>query len=68
MIKKKDGPCKLTCADFFREMTEQAEDLAGERGFEAPVPVAGTFRGVFFCCFASLCFVVFVKFVLFFLI
>ncbi|CAE7241716.1 unnamed protein product [Symbiodinium natans] len=35
-----DGPCKLTCADFFREMTEQAEDLAGERGFEAPVPVS----------------------------
>ena len=22
-----DGPCKLTCADFFREMTEQAQVL-----------------------------------------
>ena len=35
-----DGPCKLTCADFFREMTEQAEDIAGERGFESPVAVS----------------------------
>ncbi|OLQ01172.1 hypothetical protein AK812_SmicGene16104 [Symbiodinium microadriaticum] len=35
-----DGPCKLTCADFFREMTEQAEDLAAERGFEKPVAVS----------------------------
>ena len=24
-----DGPCKLTCADFFREMTEQAQGLEG---------------------------------------
>lgn len=31
-----DGPCSLTCADFFAEMAEQAHDLAAARGAQAP--------------------------------
>ncbi|CAE8603351.1 unnamed protein product, partial [Polarella glacialis] len=31
-----DGPCKLSCADFFAEMTEQARDLADEWGLPQP--------------------------------
>ena len=34
-----DGPCKLTCLDFFEEMTEQAEDLAAEWGCDKPLRV-----------------------------
>lgn len=33
-----DGPCKLTCLDFFQEMMEQAEDLAGDWGLPKPKP------------------------------
>ena len=31
-----DGPCKLTCLDFFQEMLEQAEDLSEDWGFSRP--------------------------------
>lgn len=33
-----DGPCKLTCLDFFQEMIEQAEDLASDWGLAQPKP------------------------------
>eukprot|EP00438_Fugacium_kawagutii_P011033 Skav204823 [mRNA] locus=scaffold3914:222802:224466:- [translate_table: standard] len=33
-----DGPCKLTCLDFFQEMMEQAEDLAEDWGLPRPQP------------------------------
>ena len=33
-----DGPCKLTCLDFFQEMMEQAEDLSEDWGFSRPKP------------------------------
>lgn len=33
-----DGPCKLTCLDFFQEMLEQAEDLAEDWGLPKPKP------------------------------
>ena len=33
-----DGPCKLTCLDFFQEMVEQAEDLAEDLGLPKPKP------------------------------
>lgn len=33
-----DGPCKLTCLDFFQEMMEQAEDLAEDWGLPKPKP------------------------------
>ena len=33
-----DGPCKLTCLDFFQELMEQAEDLAADWGLPKPRP------------------------------
>lgn len=31
-----DGPCKVSCGDFFAEMTEQARDLADDWGLPEP--------------------------------